>query len=822
MWTRLAHSILKFRLPLLILLVTLTAFFGYQARKVEWSFDLAKTVPDTDPDMIYFQEFKKLFGEDGNILAIGIHDSAIYQVDNFRKFDYLSDELARINNITNVLSLPNLQHLVKNNEEKRLEMQPFFASMPNDQQTLDSMLAEANKIRFYSGQLINTENGATILLVSINKAILSTDRRDGVVADVLMACEQFQQHTGIQLHYAGLPYIRFINTSKVKAELQLFLVLSVIVTGIILFLFFRSFYAVLFPLILIGTMIVWVMGTLALLGYKITLLTGLIPPIIVVIGIPNCVYLLNKYHQEFSHHGDKMRALTSMTRRIGVVTLMTNFTTAIGFLVLMIVDIVVLREFGLVAGINIMSTFVVSIIFIPVVFSYLPPPSKRHLKHLEFKPLSKLLYGIDLLVHRHKYKVFAVTAAMVVIAAFGITRIQAISHMIDDLPDDSPVRTDLAFFEKNFSGVMPLEVLVDTGTKKGILSLNNLRKVDELETFLDSIEYISQPVSIVSFIKAARQAFYNENPAFYSLPTSRDQAFVLRYLQGQDGFTSGLASSFVDSTGRILRVSLKIADIGSLKMDSLITKVIQPKIDETFQDSKMEATITGTTLLFIKGNKFLIENLISSMVLAFFVIAVVMGFLFRNMRMIIISLIPNFIPLIITAGIMGYFGIPLKPSTALIFSIAFGISVDNSIHFLAKYRVEIFSNDFFVPVAVSKSLKETGSSMIYTSIILFFGFVIFAFSEFGGTVALGTLTSTTLFFAMFTNTILLPSLLLRFDSGKRDKNEHLPIDDYNEFYTESEDEEIDLDKIVIEDYNGKGISAKASDPSPLGEGTRIM
>ncbi|MEQ8418030.1 MAG: MMPL family transporter [Imperialibacter sp.] len=803
MWTQLAHIILKFRLPLLIILVILTAFFGYQARKVEWSFDLAKTVPDTDPDMVYFQEFKKLFGEDGNMLAIGVKDSAIYKVENFQKFRYLADELARINNITNVLSLPSLQHLVKNDEKKRLEMKPFFTSIPDTQPALDSMLREANQIKVYSGQLINPDNGATLIMVSINKEILSTKNRDGVVGDVLMVAQLFEEETGIKLHYAGLPYIRFINTSKVKAELQLFLVLSVIVTGIILFFFFRSFQAVLFPLILIGTMIVWVMGTLSLFGYKITLLTGLIPPIIVVIGIPNCVYLLNKYHQEYALHGDKMMALSNMIRRIGIVTLMTNFTTAIGFLVLLIVDIVVLREFGTIAGINIMSTFIVSIIFIPTVFSYLPPPKKRHLKHLDMKPLAKLLYGIDLLVHRHKYKVFLFSIVLVAVSIFGMTRIRAVSHMIDDLPDDSPVRYDLAFFEENFSGVMPLELLIDTGNKKGVLNLNNLRKIDQLVNFLDSIPYISQPVSIVSFVKAARQAFYNENPAFYSLPTSRDQAFVLRYLQGEAGMSSGLASNFIDSTGQIVRVSVRIADVGSDKMDSLVTQVIEPKITDLFEGTKMSATITGTTLLFIKGNKFLIQNLISSMVLAFFVIAIVMGLLFRNLRMIIVSLIPNFIPLVITAGIMGYFGIPLKPSTALIFSIAFGISVDNSIHFLAKYRLELFANNFFVPVAVSKSIKEVGSSMIYTSIILFFGFVIFAFSEFGGTVALGTLTSTTLFFAMFTNTILLPSLLLRFDSGKRNKNEHLLIDSYSDFYTENDDEEIDIDRIKLEELSSK-------------------
>ena len=232
-------------------------------------------------------------------------------------------------------------------------------------------------------------------------------------------------------------------------------------------------------------------------------------------------------------------------------------------------------------------------------------------------------------------------------------------------------------------------------------------------------------------------------------------------------------------------------------MDSLVNGVIYPKIDEIFAGTKLDVSVTGTTLLFIKGNKFLIENLLTSMVIAFVIIAIIMAILFGNFKMIIISLVPNMIPLLITGGMMGFAGIPLKPSTALIFSIAFGISVDDSIHFLAKYRQELFANRFFVPVAVSKSLRETGASMIYTSIILFFGFIIFAASEFGGTVALGVLTSTTLLMAMFTNLILLPALLLRFDSGKRNVQKHPLIENYPEFYHEQEDEEIDLELIEV-------------------------
>ncbi|MFY0651108.1 MAG: MMPL family transporter [Cyclobacteriaceae bacterium] len=802
MWSKLSHFILKSRLFLLGILVVITAFMGYQAQFVKWSFNLANIVPDDDPEMVNFKEFQSTFGEDGNILAIGIKDSSIYQQKNFRKLSYLTNELGKIDGVSNVLSLTNLQMLVKatvnkgGTQKKKFKLQPIFPDIPDDQLKLDSMLQEAMKLKVYSGQLINVENGANMILVSIDKSVLNSEIRNVVVADVLFAGEVFVENTGVQLHYAGLPYVRYTNTVKVKKELNLFLILSLIVTGFILFLFFRSWQAVLFPLIIIGVIVVWVMGCLAMFDYKITLLTGLIPPIIVVIGIPNSVYMLNKYHQEYISHGDQRKALGRIIRRIGIVTLITNFTTAVGFLVLGFTDIVILREFGIVAGINILATFIVSLIMIPVVFSYLPAPTKRHTKHLEFKALDKVLTTFDLLVHRHKYAIFFAAAVVSAVSIYGVSKIEAVSYMVDDLPEDSPVKQDLYFFEENFSGVMPLEIIVDTGTKKGVQNLKNLRKIDEFEKFLGSLDYVSQPISVVSFIKGTRQAFYNNNPARFDLPNNRDKAFILRYLS-EDTDESGISNSFVDSTGRKLRVSLKMADIGSKKMDSLVNYIIKPKVAEIFEDSKMEASVTGTTLLFIKGNKFLIENLLTSMAIAFFIIAIIMAILFGNFKMIVISLIPNVIPLLITGGMMGYAGIPLKPSTALIFSIAFGISVDDSIHFLAKYRQELFLNRFFVPVAVSKSLRETGASMIYTSIILFFGFVIFSASEFGGTVALGALTSTTLLMAMFTNLIVLPALLLRFDTGKRNVQNHPLIETFPEFYHEHEDEEIDVARIEV-------------------------
>jgi predicted RND superfamily exporter protein len=807
MWTKLAHTIIRYRLWLMIILAIITVFMGFQAQNLKLSYEYAGAVPTTDPDMVFYNQFKEQFGEDANLLAIGIKDSSLYESESFRRFKYFSDEIAKLPGVKYVLGMPNMQKLVKDTEDKDFKLQPVFESIPEDQAELDSLLSKARELKFYSGQLINEENGATFLLVAIKKEVLNSDKRQQLIPDIQQLGDSFSEMTGIELHYAGIPFVRTVMNANIQAELKIFLILSVIITACILLFFFRSWDAVLFPLIIIGIMVVWSVGTLGLFDYDITVLSGLLPPIIVVIGIPNSVYLLNKYHREYNRHGDKVMALTAVVEKIGLATFITNVTTAIGFLVLMFTEIRILEEFGLVAGLNILATFVVSIILIPAVFSYLPPPNPRQLKHLRFGFIDKMLTTLDLLVHRHRYRVMGGAVVVVAVFVFGMLRIEAVSYLVDDVPNDSKLKQDLAFFERNFTGIMPLEVVINTHQNRSATRIPTLQKVDEFQQYLVEQPEISQPISIVGFVKAARQAFYNNSPAFYALPDNRDRAFIFRYLQnsqqtdstaGEEPAQMSLLQSFSDSTGQQIRVSLKIADIGSNKIQNLIEEKIRPKAAEIFDDEGTEVNITGASLLFTKGNEFLIDNLLVSLLLAFCLIAVIMALLFGNVRMILISLIPNIIPLIVTAGIMGFVGIPLKPSTAIIFSIVFGISVDDSIHFLAKYRQELKSNHSFVPIAISKSLRETGASMIYTSIILFFGFIIFAGSSFGGTMYLGILTSLTLLIAMFTNLSVLPSLLMAFDNGKRLAKEDTPfhlIEHYDEFYSEEDDEEIDLDKL---------------------------
>lgn len=793
---------MRYRLILISAIAAITLFMGYQASKVQMSYEFARAVPPNDPDMVMLNRFRAQFGEDGNIIAVGIKDSALYEINNFIAYRDFCRNVKQIGGVNEVIALPVLKMILKDAANSRFYLANIFPEKFSDQPVFDSLMKMTRDQRFYMDQLVNDKNGATMMLVSVQKDVMNSSRREELTAALVRQGEAFEKKTGIDIHYAGLPFIRTVIANSVKKEMQIFLYASALITGLIMFLFFRSFRAVLFSMIIIAIVVIWTLGTLALFGYKITLLTGLIPPVIVTIGITNAIYLLNKYHLEYERCHNKVEAITGVVKKMGLATFLTNLTVAIGFLTLLATDITILREFGIVAGINIMVLFFVSLVMIPSIFSWLPTPTERHLRHLNFKLMGRFLVGIDSLVSRNRIPIYMASLLLAAFSVYGIFKLRSVSYMVDDVPEDSPVKKDLKFFEANFSGIMPLEIVVEFKTKKRrpILDVRNLEKIEAFEAYLDSIPEVSRPVSLISFVKAAKQAFYNNNPERYALPTRPESAFILKYMKGQSD-NSGLFKSFVDSTFSKMRISSQIADIGSVRLDSLVTNHIEPKMKEMFVSTGKDSiitSITGSTKIFIKGNKFLIDSLQESLLLAFILITLSMAALFANVRMIIISLIPNLLALMITAGLMGYFDIPLKASTALIFSITFGISVDNSIRFLAKYRQEILSNNFDVSSAITESILETGKSIMYTSIVLFAGFMIFAFSDFGGTIALGVLTSTTLVISMFTNLILLPALILTFDKPRAKKGEQLLIDEFDSsFYGEEDDEEIDLTKIRI-------------------------
>jgi len=524
----------------------------------------------------------------------------------------------------------------------------------------------------------------------------------------------------------------------------------------------------------VGIGVIWSVGTLQLFGFKISLLTALIPPLVVVIGIPNCIYFLNKFHVSWNQYGDKRKALVMMVDKMGIVTLFCNVSAAIGFAVFALTSSQILKEFGLVAGINIMALFFISLIFIPAVLSYLPPPKTRHTKYLDNPQLNRWLARLEKWSLNHRPLIYGITTIIMVISIAGLFKLRSEAFIVDDLPKSNTVYTDLKFFEKHFKGVMPLEIVVDTKKKQGVTrNLKNLEAIDSLSHYLATIPGIARPLSLVEGLKFARQAFFDGDPSSYALPNSYDLPALAQYLSFKDttakkNSLSKLVGSFMDKNKQQARISVNMADIGSYRLPLLLDS-IQQKADSLFNTSEKrthEIELTGTSVTFLEGSRFIINGLKESIFWAFLLISLCMLYLFRSARILISSLIPNIIPLIITAGVMGWAGVPLKPSTVLVFSVALGIAIDVTIRFLVNYKQELPNQNQDIKATVIQTIYSTGISIIYTSLVLIAGFIIFCFSDFGGTMALGWLTSLTLITATLTNLILLPAILLSIGKKK--------------------------------------------------------
>lgn len=804
MFQFLFRIIIRYRLTNLIIIGLITLFMVYQMAGVKLSYEMASMLPESDSTQIAYQQFKQTFGEDGSVLFIGIKDPNLFELEKFRAWNNLTWEMKSVDGVQEVVSIAHIFKILKNDSLQRYDFVPVFKEFPESQQELDTLKAKIFGLPFYDGLLFNSETGSTLMAITLDKDKLNTKGRLVVVEDITQAANRFKEKTGIETYLSGLPFIRTTIMKKVQAELKLFLLLSMLVASIALFIFFRSFKAVLFPMLIVVITVGIALGMMVLFGYEITILTGILPPLLIIIGVENCIFLLNKFHQEYRAHGNKVKALSRMLHRVGNATFLTNLTTATGFAAFTLTGNKILVEFGIIAAINIMVVFLLTIILIPIFYSYLDPPKTRHVRHLDNKFTVGLLEKIVYVVLNHRRIVYITAILFTVVGIVGITRLKTSGNVVDDIPHKDRMYQDLLFFEREFRGVLPFEIQIDTQKKRGVTQLSTIRKINQLQDSLATYPEFSRPLSVAEVTKFLRQAFYNGNVAMYGIPTPQEQNFILRYVPGMDSERRTLMNSFMDNDMQVTRISVQMANIGTRDIQR-IKDQLKPTIDEIFPPDEYEVTITGTSIVFLKGTDYLVHNLLTSLIIAIIAITLMMALLFTSFKMVSISMVPNLLPQILTAALMGYLAISIKPSTILIFSIALGISVDNAIHFLSRYRLELKSTNWDIRSSVISALRETGFSMIYSSIVLFFGFAIFTLSTFGGTEAMGFLVSFTLLIAVLSNLFVLPSLLLSLDKRITTRNFEEPIIDIFE-----EDENGN-------DFNGSGSQATAVETSAIKE-----
>jgi hypothetical protein len=748
-------------------------------------------LPDDDIVNVEYNAFLNKFGEEGNLVIIGVKDKTFFTPKAYAAWAKLMNTLKEDSAIDLVISINNLKKLQKNDSLKKFELVSFVdQSKTTDKAYLEKIKNELfNDLPFYEGLLFNKRSGSIRSAVYLDKKIVNTPaRKDFILNKLVPAVEAFEKETNIDLRVSGMPYIRTLNAQTIIDEISIFIGASLLVTSLLFFFFFRSFRATIISMIIVIIGVMWSFGFLGLLNYEITILTALVPSLIIVIGIPNCIFLTNKYHQEYKVHRNKAKALQRVTTKVGMATLLTNLTTAIGFATFVASNNQLLLEFGLVTSINIMALFFLCIIIIPIFHSYIPPPKDRHIEHLDRGYIKTFMGWILRNVKENRFTIYVVAILLLVISIIGIYKMRISGSLIEDMPKKEAFFQDIVFFEKEFDGVMPLEIMIDTKRKKGVMKLSTLKRMEELEETIDEIPELSKPISIVNLVKYSKQAYYNGNPDYYELPTSQEESFILSYAKNATkNSKDNLMKSYVDSTGQYARITTFMRD----ENGDVIPKIeaeIRKKADKLFPPDRYNVTISGKALVFQKGTGYLLDNLLSSLIFAFFLTALLIGFMFRSFKMILVSIMPNLLPLLLTAGIMGFFNIPLKPSTILVFGIAFGLSVDDTVRFLAQYRVELKKNNWKIRKSVYATFADAGLSMFYTSIVLFFGFSVFMLSSFGGTIALGGLISLTLLFGMLSNLMLLPALVLTLNKTLANEQEFIePKLDI----TEPSDEEID-------------------------------
>ena len=768
-WDALARIILRNRLAILLLIGLCTLLMTTQWGKMRFTYTEANVLPDEHPVNLKYNDFLEIFGEEGNLIILGVKDSLLFSVENLNAWNRLSKSFENNHCVETVLTLQDLKKLVKNKQNQQFDCIPFIKDSLKTVEDLGLLKSSLLKdFPFYDNVLFNKDGKAIRSAIFLKKSIVNTaERKTFIVQDLIPKIDAFENRYGIDVRVSGMPYVRTLNSQNIIDEIEIFIIAAILVTSLIFFFFFRSYRATFISMCVVIVGVMWTFGILGFLEYEITVLTALIPPLIIVIGVPNCIFLINKYQHEVNKHGNKAKSLQRVIAKVGNATLMTNATTASGFATFVITQSTLLTEFGTVASLSIMVIFVLCLFIIPIIYSYMPIPREKHLKHLNKRWINKLGDWIEKTVKQKNIAIYIISILLLVVSIIGIYQIKTSGSLLEDMPKNAEFYKDIEFYETEFKGVMPIEILINTKRKKGVLKPATLKKMNALEELIIDIPELSNPVSVVSLVKYCKQAFYNGNPKYYQLPSSQENGFILSYAKNTSSDV-GLMQNYVDSTGQYARITTFIKNSGIDQMDQ-IEETLNKEIKKLFDQKRYEVSITGKAFLFQKGTNFLIKNLILSLALAILLISLFMAYMFRSFRMIVISLVPNLLPLLITAGVMGYFGVSIKPSTILVFSIAFGISVDDTIHFLAKYRQELMGSRWSIKKSVFAALRETGVSMFYTSIVLFFGFSVFITSNFGGTVALGALISGTLLLAMMANLLLLPVLLLSLERNIANK-----------------------------------------------------
>ncbi len=721
----------------IFLIVAFTALLAYYAYNIKFDYDFEKFYPESDPDTEFFNDYRERFSTDNDFLLIGInHQKSIFEEQTISKVKNFANELSSLPDVENVVSLFSIPG-------------GFFQdSIQNLQQDSTRIFA----LRQLTESFID-DKSESVCLVLTHKEYLSKTGCDTLVLNINNLLDKYNFK---EVHLAGRSTAQLYYLETSEYELSLFIMLGSIILVIILFFTFRTLWGILIPIVVVLLSMLWTVGLMSLFGQAFSPLLIILPTIIFIVGVSDVIHIVSKYLDLLRDGEDKISAIKKSFREVGLATFLTSVTTAVGFLTLAISDIEPIKEFGLYTALGVMVAYILAFTLLPSILILSPRPQNRAIqvggKFWKSK-LNKLLYFII----RQKKSVAIVSLLLVVISLIGISNIEVNNFVLEDVKKDNPIRKNFEFFEERFSGARPFEMQITVvDAEKNVFSKDVLLEINKLEEYLKTNYGVSSIISPISIVKLANFNMELGAENSLELPSSK------RKLKQIEGIIKNALESraFVSDDLKISRISGRAEDLGS-KVYRRKNSELQKFIDANINQSLLKTKLTGSAELIDKNNKGLAMTLLQGLIIAFLVVIVIVGIIFKSLRMILIALIPNALPLIFVGGIIGYLGVDINISISIVFTIAFGIAVDDTLHFLNKLKIEL-SKGKPLALALRTTFISSGKAIIITTIVLCAGFVSLMGSTFTGTMYVGILVSVTLFMAVICDLFLLPILILKF------------------------------------------------------------
>ena len=751
---RIASIILRYRILFLVLIGLLTGLFGYYAIESKTDNSIEVWLKRNDPKLDYYYDFIDKFGDD-EFLIIAMDGDDLF---TGKKIKLINDIATRLESVKGVRSVISLASVYKDKLSA-----PYFKEVLKRNKARSVLDVFEEKILddpMYVNNIISSDGETTAIIATVAKG--SPEARKELVKETREILSAVETENSMKEFFLAGPSI--VNTELDRMsqnDMKTFTPVMFAVALVILVILFKNISGVLIPAITIGINIMWTVGLFVIFGNKMNMVSGMLIPLVFIISLATTVHILNRFYLEVALSGDKRESILKTLRHICVPCFLTCVTTSIGFLSLVVSDVTPVKTTGIFMAAGIMMSFFVCITLVPGMLSLFPERMSRPFMNIKKDRSSSNkefqgIYGfIGKFVRNNTIYVFFISLVFVGVAIYGVTKIDAESSIFESFPESSEITRSTEHIEQELMGLIPMDIVVDAGNTGSVFQPDVLMKMEKLQDYLKGIPEVTKSVSVVDYVKYLNKLLNKDNPD--SPVVTKDKAIdyvKLASLHG-DSIVAGLYTEDYNEG----RVSVRMKNVGSSRY-KLIVNDIERFIKENFPLS-VSCAITGIVPLLMDMQGYLIESQIKTFTLAFILIFICIALLLKSTRIGMMSMIPNLVPIAITLGVMGYVGINLDVATIMIASVAIGISVDDTIHFLYRFKEE-FKKDGDHYLAIQRTLSGVGRALIFTTVVATCGFLVFCLSSFKAIQYFGLLTGITMVSALVADLFILPSCILLF------------------------------------------------------------